>query len=145
MAMRYEPFSLLDQLQREVNRLFDTSRFSDEEKSVAASDWAPAVDIKEEGDCFIIYADLPGVDPKDIEITMEKGVLMLKGQREPLSRQEQDKYKRMERARGSFLRRFSLPDTVEADKIAAKSKNGVLEVTVPKGSATQPRKINVEG
>src|SRR5512143_2292820 len=102
MAIRYEPFSLLDQLQREVNRLFDTSRFSDEEKSVAASDWAPAVDIKEEGDCFIIYADLPGVDPKDIEITMEKGVLMLKGQREPLSRQEQDKYKRMERVRGSF-------------------------------------------
>lgn len=145
MAMRYEPFSLLDQLQREVNRLFDTSRFGDEEKNVTASDWVPAVDIKEESDRFIIYADLPGVDSKDIEITMENGMLMLKGQREPVPRQEQDKYKRMERVRGSFLRRFSLPDTVEADNIVAKSKNGVLEVTVPKGSATRTRKISVEG
>jgi HSP20 family protein len=143
--VRYEPFSLLNQLQREVNRLFDTSRFSDEESSVAASDWMPAVDIKEEKDRFIIQADLPGVDPKDIEITMENGILTLKGQRISETKEETEKYKRIERVRGTFLRRFSLPETVAADRIAAKSKNGVLEVVVPKGSATQPRKINVEG
>jgi HSP20 family protein len=143
--VRYEPFSLLNQLQREVNRLFDTSRFSDEESSVAASDWVPAVDIKEEDDRFIIQADLPGVDPKDIEITMENGILTLKGQRISETKEETEKYKRMERVRGTFLRRFSLPETVAADKIAAKSKNGVLEVVVPKGSVAQSRKINVEG
>ena len=142
--VRYEPFSLLNQLQREVNRLFDTSRFSDEESSVAASDWVPAVDIKEESDSFIIQADLPGVDPKDIEITMENGVLTLKGQRVADSREETEKYKRVERVRGTFLRRFSLPETVEADKITAKSRNGVLEVVVPKGTAAQSRKISVE-
>ena len=143
--VRYEPFSLLNQLQREVNRLFDTSRFSDEESSVAASDWVPAVDIKEEDDRFIIQADLPGVDPKDIEITMENGILTLKGQRISETKEETEKYRRVERVRGTFLRRFSLPETVAADKIVAKSKNGVLEVVVPKGSAAQPHKINVEG
>ena len=142
--VRYEPFSLLNQLQREVSRLFDTNRFSDEESSVAASDWVPTVDIKEEDDRFIIQADLPGVDPKDIEIAMENGILTLKGQRISETKEETEKYKRIERVRGTFLRRFSLPETVAADKIAAKSRNGMLEVVVPKGSTTQPRKINVE-
>jgi HSP20 family protein len=143
--VRYEPLNLLNQLQREVNRLFDTSRFGDEETGgLTASDWVPAVDIKEEDDCFVIHADLPGVDPKDIEITMEKGVLTLKGQRASESKEETEKYKRVERVRGTFLRRFSLPDTVDAEKITAKSKDGVLELTVPKGQAAQPRKISVE-
>lgn len=144
--VRYEPFALLNQLQREVNRLFDTSRFGfgDEEGSVAACDWAPAVDIKEEPDHFIIYADLPGVDPKDIEITMEQGVLTLKGQRAAEAKEETEKFRRLERVRGTFLRRFSLPDTVDANKISAKSTQGVLEVVVPKRSTAPSRKIAVE-
>jgi HSP20 family protein len=143
--VRYEPLNLLNQLQREVNRLFDTSRVGNEESGLMASDWAPAVDIKEENDRFVIQADVPGVDPKDIDITMEKGVLTLKGQRVSESQEETEKYKRVERVRGTFMRRFSLPDTVEADKINAKFKDGVLEVTVPKGEEAQPRRIQVEG
>jgi HSP20 family protein len=142
-VIRYEPLNLLNQLQREVNRLFDTSRLGDE-GGVLTSDWVPAVDIKEEDDRFVIHADVPGVDAKDIEITMEKGVLTLKGQRVAESKEETDKYKRVERVRGTFLRRFSLPDTVDADKITAKSKDGVLEVIVPKGKAAQPHRIQVE-
>ncbi|MFO1428988.1 MAG: Hsp20/alpha crystallin family protein [Candidatus Competibacteraceae bacterium] len=144
--VRYEPFNLLNQLQREVNRLFDTSRFGDEETSnLTTSDWAPAVDIKEEGNAYVIQADLPGVEPKDIEITLEKGVLTLKGQRVSETKEETEKYRRVERVRGTFLRRFSLPETVETEKVSAKYTNGVLEVTVPKGTAAQPRKISVEG
>lgn len=79
--MRYEPLNLLNQLQREVNRLFDTSRLGDEETGHMLADWMPAVDIKEEPAQFVIHADLPGVDLKDIEITLENGVLALKGQR----------------------------------------------------------------
>ena len=143
---RFEPFNLLNQLQREFNQLFGTGRFGDEDTShFTTSDWAPAVDIKEEGKVYIIQADLPGVEPKDIEITLEKGVLTLKGQRASETKEETEKYRRVERVRGTFLRRFSLPNTVETEKVSAKYTNGVLEVTVPKGAADQPRKITVEG
>ncbi|MCP5420668.1 MAG: Hsp20/alpha crystallin family protein [Gammaproteobacteria bacterium] len=142
-VIRYEPLNLLNQLQREVNRLFDTSRLGDE-GSALTSDWAPAVDIKDENDRFVIHADVPGVDGKDIEITMEKGVLTLKGQRVSENKEENEKYKRIERVRGTFLRRFSLPDSVDADQISAKTKDGVLEVIVPKGKAAQPHRIQVE-
>lgn len=143
--VRYDPFNVLNQLQREVNRLFDTSRFSDEEATgLSASDWVPAVDIKEEENRFVIHADLPGVDPKDIEITMENGLLTLKGQRIVESKEEAQKYKRIERVRGTFLRRFSLPDSVDSDQIVAKSKDGVLEVIVPKGELPERRKIEIE-
>ena len=142
--MRYEPLSLLNQLQREVNRLFETSRFGDEETGHMLADWMPAVDIKEEATQFVIHADLPGVDIKDIEITLENGVLTLKGQRAAEKKEETQQYRRVERVRGTFLRRFSLPDAVDAEKVAARCKDGVLEVVVPKREAAQPRRIAIE-
>ncbi|HOW62766.1 MAG TPA: Hsp20/alpha crystallin family protein [Candidatus Contendobacter sp.] len=142
--MRYEPLNLLNQLQREVNRLFETSRLGDEETGHMLADWAPAVDIKEEPAQFVIHADLPGVDIKDIEITLENGVLTLKGQRAAEKKEETQQYRRVERVRGTFLRRFSLPDAVDAEKVAARCKDGVLEVVVPKREAAQPRRIAIE-
>ncbi len=142
--MRYEPLNLLNQLQREVNRLFETSRLGDEETGNMLADWAPAVDIKEEPAQFVIHADLPGVDIKDIEITLENGVLTLKGQRASEKKEETQQYRRVERVRGTFLRRFSLPDAVDAEKVTAKCKDGVLEVVVPKREAAQPRRIAIE-
>ena len=142
--MRYEPWNLLNQLQREVNRLFETSRVSDEETGNILADWMPAVDIKEEPTQFVIHADLPGVDIKDIEITLENGVLTLKGQRASEKKEETEQYRRVERVRGTFLRRFSLPDVADANKVTAKCKDGVLEVTVPKREAAQPRRIAIE-
>ena len=142
--MRYEPLNLLNQLQREVNRLFETSRFGDEETGHMLADWMPAVDIKEEPTQFVLHADLPGVDIKDIEITLENGVLTLKGQRAAEKKEETEQYRRVERVRGTFLRRFSLPDAVDAEKVTAKCKDGVLEVVVPKREAAQPRRIAIE-
>ena len=142
--MRYEPLNLLNQLQREVNRLFETSRFGDEETGNMLADWMPAVDIKEEPAQFVIHADLPGVDLKDIEVTLENGVLTLKGQRASEKKEETENYRRIERVRGTFLRRFSLPDAVDAEKVAAKCKDGVLELVVPKREAAQPRRIAIE-
>jgi len=143
--MRYEPLGLLNQLQREVNRLFETSRFGDEETGHTLADWMPAVDIKEEPNQFVIHADLPGVDLKDIEVTLENGVLTLKGQRASERKEETEQYRRVERVRGTFLRRFSLPDVADAEKVSAKCKDGVLEVIVPKREAAQPRRIAIEG
>ncbi len=140
--VRYDPWSLLDQLRREMDRYPERG---EEGHLSSASDWVPAVDIKEEKDGFVIKADLPGVDPNAIEIHAENGMLSIKGERESEKKEEREGYKRVERAYGSFFRRFTLPDTADTDKITAKSANGVLEVRIPKHEKLQPRKIKVEG
>lgn len=142
--MRYEPFNLLNQLQRDMNRLFDASRRGDEETGNLLADWAPAVDIQEEPNQFVLHADVPGVEVKDIDITLEHGVLTLKGQRALEKTEESPTYRRVERVRGTFLRRFSLPDVADAEKVVAKCQNGVLEVIVPKRASAQPRRITIE-
>ena len=139
--MKYEPWSLLEQMRREMDRAMDTR--TAEGSSVATSDWVPAVDIKEEKDAFVIVADIPGVDPKDIEVHMENGMLTIKGEKESEKKEEREGYKRVERSYGSFYRRFSLPDSADPDKISAKSNNGVLEVRIGKQEKVQPRKISV--
>ncbi|WP_374563165.1 Hsp20/alpha crystallin family protein [Nitrosomonas sp.] len=133
---RYEPWGLLNQLQRELER-------GVAEGSTATAEWAPAVDIKEEANRFVIYADIPGVKPEAIDISMHDGVLTIKGEKSSESKTEKDGYKRVERTYGSFYRRFSLPDTANPDAISASSKNGVLEIVIPKREAVLPKKINV--
>ena len=140
--MRYEPWSLLNQLHREMDNMF---RPGADESSLATSDWNPAVDIKEEEDAYLILADVPGVDPKDIEVHMEHGVLTIRGERKSETKEERENFRRVERVRGSFYRRFSLPDTADAERITAKSNHGVLEVRIPKQEKIQPRRIAVEG
>lgn len=141
--VRYEPWSMLNQLRQEMDRMFE-SRPDADHGNIATSDWAPAVDIKEEAGQFIIKADIPGVDPKDIEVHMENGVITIKGERESENKEEREGYKRIERSRGSFYRRFGLPDTADADKISATSHHGVLEISIPKKARTEPRKITVK-
>ena len=140
--MRYEPWSLLDQMRKEMERSLGTS---EEGSSAATSDWVPAVDIKEENDRFVILADVPGVNPEDIDIHMEHGVLTIRGEKESEKKEEREGFKRIERSYGSFYRRFSLPDTADAENISAKTKNGVLAVVIPKQEKVLPRKISVEG
>ncbi|MGH8512135.1 MAG: Hsp20/alpha crystallin family protein [Gammaproteobacteria bacterium] len=143
---RYEPWSVLNQVQNEMSRLFE-SRFGNihnaDNSSVVTSNWTPTVDIKEEDTRFVLYADLPGIDPKDIEITMDNGVLSVKGQRVLDNEEARAGYKRVERAYGTFYRRFSLPDTADAERIEATGRNGVLEIVIPKHERVQPRKIAV--
>ena len=141
--VRYEPWGMLNQLRRDMDRMFETRAEGEESSAVATSAWVPAVDIKETKDAFEIHADIPGVDPKDIDVHMENGILTIKGERESEKKEEKEGYKRVEREWGSFYRRFSLPDTADAQKISAKSKHGVLEITIPKQEKVQPRKISV--
>lgn len=146
--IKYEPYSLLDQLQREFfrNGSFPYMRegTNDDNANIEVSDWRPAVDIKEEKDRYIIHADLPGVQAKDIDITMENGILTIKGERSANKEEDHEGYKRVERVYGTFYRRFSLPDTADTDKIEAKSKDGVLDIVVPKHAKVQPRRITVK-
>jgi HSP20 family protein len=142
MALRrYEPWGLVNQLQREMNQMMSAGSNGSE----TVSDWAPAVDIKENEDSYILHADIPGVEPKDIQIDMEDGVLTVRGERHSDTEDEGENYRRVERVRGTFFRRFSLPDTADAENISAKSNHGVLEVTIPKQAKVKPRRITVEG
>ena len=145
MQTRYEPWSAISQLHNEMNRAFGTAMArSDDGSNVVTSSWTPAVDISEENERFVISADVPGVNPDDIEITMDKGVLTIKGERKLESSEESaNGYRRVERAHGSFYRRFSLPDTADTESISANGKNGVLEVVIPKKAAVQPKRITV--
>ena len=140
---RHNPWSLFDQLQRELNmpmNKFDT----DENGNIATANWAPAVDIKEDDKAFTLLADIPGVDPDDIEVTMDKGVLTIRGERQSEKKTEEENYKRVERQYGVFYRRFTLPDSADADGIDAHSEHGVLKITIPKQEVAQSRRISVK-
>jgi HSP20 family protein len=144
---RYQPWNLLNEFQREkvsmMGRRYGLAR-SDHDTEVVTSDWVPAVDVKEEDKCFVIYVDVPGVEAKDIEVTMEKGVLSIRGERKHESIDEHEGYKRIERTRGTFYRSFALPETANAEGISARGQNGVLEIVIPKLEKVQARKISVE-
>jgi len=135
-----------DPLKQVFDRLFDGSVFQSEstdESSVVTSQWIPRVDIKEERDRFVLYADLPGVDPQDIEVQMEKGMLTIKGERQMEEKLETESFSRIERRHGSFHRRFALPDSADPEGISASGHNGVLQIVIPKRPETTPRRIQV--
>lgn len=143
----YDPWNTLSKLHHEVNRAFQ-NRISglehDDSSSIATSNWSPAVDIEEQTSRFVITADIPGVAPEDIEISMENGILAIKGERKEERNVEQEGFRRVERVSGSFYRRFSLPDSADPEKISAHGKNGVLEIVIPKGEKAQLRRISVK-
>ncbi|MFV2061357.1 MAG: Hsp20/alpha crystallin family protein [Gammaproteobacteria bacterium] len=141
---RYEPWNALHQFRNELFNAFDGKNLLDNDSNVATSDWTPAVDVKEKDEAFIINADIPGVDPKNIEVHMENGVLTIRGEKTAETSDEKEGYKRVERSYGSFYRRFSLPDSADAENIKAKSHNGVLELTIPKTAKVKARRITVD-
>lgn len=151
---KHDPWSLLgsdmpatlNRLRSQFNQMFDQdlALFDGENTNIATSTWTPSVDIREEDDKYVFTADIPGVDPKQIEVTAENGMLTIKGERESEKKEEKKGYKRIERSWGSFYRRFSLPDNVDTGKIDARSKDGVLELSIPKTASAKPRKIDIK-
>ena len=140
---RFEPWGIVDMLHRDLDRLA-ARRMPSGDSEAAVTDWVPAVDIIEEKERFVLRADVPGVAPADIEVSMDAGVLSIAGQRARESRSEDAGLQRMERVSGRFFRRFSLPDTTDADNIKAQCRNGILEVSIPKQPEVQARRIEVE-
>jgi HSP20 family protein len=144
--VRYDPFYVsqgMNQLQNEINRIF--SNWGDTESTGATAGWVPTADIHEYDDRFQLYIDLPGVDPSEVDITLERGVLTISGERaQPASPEsEQMVQRRIERGHGRFHRRFILPDSVDAEKVKATDRAGVLEINIPKQQKAQPRRIKV--
>ena len=140
MMTRWEPYRDLARLQDEMNRLFD-DRFHDAGESVG---WTPPCDVYEDEDGVTLRFELAGVDPKDVDIRFENGVLTIKGERKLEKEDTKENYHRVELSYGAFNRSFSLPPTVDADKIAAESKSGVLVVHLPKKAEAKPKSIQVK-
>jgi HSP20 family protein len=138
---------LMNRLSRDLERLFGYGNAADDGERSSVVEWMPAVDIREEDRQFVLHADLPGVDAKDIEITLEKGELTIRGRRETAARAADTSGSyargRVERVSGEFFRRFTLPDTADSQAVKAKCVNGVLEVVIPKQEAVLPRRISV--
>ncbi len=143
--VRWDPFKDLLRLQDEFNKFFEdqlAKRVGSEE--LASSSWIPPVDIYEDENNIVIKADLPGMDQKDIEVKVENNTLIIKGEKKFEDEEKKDNYHRIERFYGTFQRAFTLPDTVDVEKIKAAYKNGVLEITIPKKPETKPKQIKVE-
>jgi HSP20 family protein len=140
------PARLQNDLRQMFDRLIEGNLFDQDESddsSIVTSQWIPRVDVKEEQDRFVLYADLPGIDPDQIEVSMDKGILTIKGERSSETSEDTDRFSRIERRYGSFYRRFALPDSADPDGIQAHGRNGVLEITIPKQPEAAPRRIQV--
>src|SRR3984957_12330652 len=139
---RWEPFRGAAALQEQVSRLFDSVLERSGEESNLTS-WAPAVDIYETEHELVVKADLPEIDPKDLDIRVENNILTIRGERKFEKKVNEDNYLRVERAYGSFSRSFSLANTVNAEAIKADYQNGVLTLTIPKREEAKPKQIKV--
>ena len=140
-VVRYEPWTLVGRLQKDIDRLFAAGPLTTAADSGA---WLPPVDIHEDAQQYLLHVDVPGVDPNAVEITSDRGVLSIRGQRAETHAAGSEGYRRIERIKGEFQRRFSLPETADTQHIRARCVNGVLEVSIPKLAQVQPQRITVE-
>lgn len=144
-VVKWDPLRDLLSIQDRMNRLFEqTLSRSRVVEGIAASTWAPAVDIYETPERIVLKAELPGLTRDDIEIQMRGTTLILRGERRFAKDVEQENYLRIERAYGTFQRSFTLPATIQQDKIRAVFRDGVLELTLPKAEEAKPKKIAIE-
>ena len=139
---RWEPFRGVSSLQEQLNRAFgDVLQRGGEESNLTT--WAPAVDIYETEHELVVKADLPEIDPKDLDIRVENNILTIRGERKFEKKVNENNYLRIERAYGSFARSFALANTVDAEAIKAEYQNGVLTLVIPKREEAKPKQIKV--
>lgn len=144
--VKWDPFRDIMTLRERMDNLFEDSisRMRGTGENMSYSTWSPAVDIYETSDNLVIKAEIPGADKDDISVEIKDSALYLKGERKLEKDVKEENYHRMERSYGSFHRTFSLPTTVDQDKIKANFKNGVLEITIPKEEKAKPKPITVD-
>lgn len=143
--VRYRPFPFVGDIRNEINELFQRNWLAENDVSNSAiSQWSPQVDVKEEQSKFVVTADLPGVDPKDIEVSLEHNVLTIKGHRKLERTTKEENYSRVERFSGTFCRQFTFPEYVNSEQIEATGGNGVLTILIPKKERHVAKKIEVK-
>jgi HSP20 family protein len=139
---RWDPFQDLLAIQDEMNQVFGRARQG--QGQGGGRMWAPALDISERKDAYVVTVEVPGVNAEDLDITLEDGLLTIQGERQFTQESTEQQFHRVERRYGSFRRSITLPSQVQADAIEASFENGVLEVVVPKAEEAKPKKISVK-
>ena len=143
--VRWDPFRELESMQSRLNRLFGDAPFQRKgEDGMSLSGWSPAVDVQETDTEYVIKADLPDVKKEDVKVELLDGALTIEGERQQEKEEKGKKFHKIEREYGKFLRRFALPNEVDASKVQADFKNGVLNVHLPKSAAAKPKAIEVK-
>jgi HSP20 family protein len=136
---RWDPFQDLLAIQDEMNQVFGRAR----QGQAGGRVWAPALDISERKDAYVVTVEVPGVNPDDLDITLEDGLLTIQGERQFTSESSEQQFHRVERRYGAFRRSITLPAQVKADRIEATVDNGVLQILVPKMEEAKPKRIQV--
>jgi HSP20 family protein len=143
--VRWDPFRELESMQNRLNRLFaDVPSQRSGEDGMSFSGWSPAVDVQETDNEFLIKADLPDVKKEDVKVELLDGALTIEGERQQEKEEKGKTFHKIEREYGKFLRRFALPNEVDASRVQAEFKNGVLNVHLPKSAAAKPKAIDVK-
>lgn len=143
---RWDPFKELEDMQNRLSSLFGRApvRKGEGEENITVAEWAPLVDITEDEKEYLITAELPQVKREDVKVTLENGVLTIQGERKFEKEDKSRKYHRIERAYGSFVRSFTMPDDADESKVNAEFKDGVLKVHIAKSESAKPRSIEVK-
>ncbi len=142
--VKYNPFRDLRAMQEQMNRLLDMAWNREGGEELRDGIWQPPVDIYEDESTVVIKAEVPGVDQKEIDIRIEDNTLTIRGERKHSQEVKKENYHRVERYYGTFQRSFSLPHTINQEKVKATCEQGVLTITLPKREEKKPKQINVE-
>ena len=143
--IRWSPFRDMTILQNQMNRLFEDALHTWPTESDSTSVWSPTADIYETDNDLILQADLPGIDPKQIDVRVENNMLTIRGERCFEPKVKQENFHRVERSYGTFSRSFTLNTAVDSEKVQANYKNGVLSITLPKAEQAKPKRIQIAG
>jgi HSP20 family protein len=142
---KWNPFRELEEMQNRLSSLFGRTPLRGlGEEAMTVSEWTPLVDITEDDKEYLIKAELPEVKKEDVKVTVENGTLTITGERKFEKEEKGKKYHRIERAYGSFMRSFTLPEGAAGDKVSADFKDGVLKVHLPKSAEAKPKSIDVK-
>jgi len=142
--IRWDPFRDMVSLREKMNRMFeDVFAGRSEDKELQAGTWAPSVDIFETENELVLSAEIPGIEEKDVEIKVEDNTLTIRGERKFEKETKEENYHRIERSYGSFYRAFTLPSSVDPERIQAEQDNGVLKISMPKRQELKPRKVKI--
>lgn len=142
--VKWNPFRELEDMQSRLGRIINESGNGLTQEPFAFADWAPAIDIQETDNEYVVKADLPEMKKEDIKIQLQEGLLSIEGERKQEKEEKGKKFHRVERQYGQFVRRFALPTEVDGAKVQAEFKDGVLNVRLPKSASAKPRSIDIK-